>query len=138
MAFDVPCDGVPIFVRQVADVKIGDAFRVSALVKGAEEAVGGVVVARYGISTRDIIERVREKITAVEAGLPSGVKIAPFDDRSALIERAAHTLRRALIEEAVIITLVNIVFLLNVRSGLVVTTPLPLASRQSGQEGYLL
>jgi Cu(I)/Ag(I) efflux system membrane protein CusA/SilA len=47
--------GVPIFVRQVADVKIGDAFRVSALMKGTEEAVGGVVVARYGVSTVDVI-----------------------------------------------------------------------------------
>jgi copper/silver efflux system protein len=120
-------NGVPIFVRQVADVKIGDAFRVSALVKGTEEVVGGVVVARYGVSTKDLIERVREKITAVEAGLPSGVTIVPFYDRSALIDRAAHTLRRALIEEAVIVTLVNIVFLLNVRSVLIVTIPLPLA-----------
>ena len=107
--------------------RFGDAFRVSALVKGTEEAVGGVVVARYGVSTKDIIERVGEKITAVEAGLPPGVKIVPFYDRSALIERAAHTLRRALIEEAVIVTLVNIAFLLNVRSVLVVTIPLPLA-----------
>ena len=83
-------NGVPIFVRQVADVNIGDAFRVSALVKGTEEAVGGVVVARYGVSTKDVIERVQEKIKAIEAGLPSGVKIVPFYDRSALIERA-HT-----------------------------------------------
>jgi copper/silver efflux system protein len=120
-------NGVPIFVRQVADVKIGDAFRVSALVKGTEEVVGGVVVARYGVSTQDVIERVRAKITAVEAGLPSGVNIVPFYDRSALIDRAAHTLRRALIEEAVIVTLVNIAFLLNVRSVLIVTIPLPLA-----------
>jgi Cu(I)/Ag(I) efflux system membrane protein CusA/SilA len=120
-------NGVPIFVRQVADVKIGDAFRVSALVKGTEEVVGGVVVARYGVSTKDVIARVQEKIKALEAGLPSGVKIVPFYDRSALIERAAHTLRRALIEEAVIVTLVNIAFLLNVRSVLIVTIPLPLA-----------
>jgi copper/silver efflux system protein len=120
-------NGVPIFVRQVADVKIGDAFRVSALVKGTEEAVGGVIVARYGVSTVDVIERVKEKIQALAAGLPPGVKIVPFYDRSALIDRAVHTLRRALIEEAVIVTLVNIVFLLNVRSVLIVTIPLPLA-----------
>ncbi len=120
-------NGVPIFLRQVAEVKIGDAFRVAALVKGTEEAVGGVVVARYGVSTQDVIERVKEKIKALEAGLPAGVKIVTFYDRSALIERAAHTLRRALIEEAVIVTLVNIVFLLNVQSVLIVTIPLPLA-----------
>jgi Cu(I)/Ag(I) efflux system membrane protein CusA/SilA len=120
-------NGVPIFLRQVAEVKIGDAFRVAALVKGTEEAVGGVVVARYGVSTVDVIERVKAKLKALQAGLPPGVEIVPFYDRSALIERAAATLRRALIEEAVIVTLVNIVFLLNVRSVLIVTIPLPLA-----------
>jgi copper/silver efflux system protein len=120
-------NGVPIFLRQVAEVKIGDAFRVAALVKGTEEAVGGVVVARYGVSTIEVIARVKEKIKALEAGLPPGVQIVPFYDRSALIERAANTLRRALIEEAVIVTLVNIIFLLNVRSVLIVTIPLPLA-----------
>jgi len=119
--------GVPIFVRQVAEVKIGDAFRVTALVKGTEEAVGGVIVARYGVSTVDVIEGVKERITALKAGLPAGVKIVPFYDRSALIERAAHTLKRALIEEAIVVTLVNIVFLLNLRSILIVTIPLPLA-----------
>jgi Cu(I)/Ag(I) efflux system membrane protein CusA/SilA len=119
--------GVPIFVRQVAAVKVGDAFRAAALVKGTDEAVGGVVVARYGVSTVDVINRVKEKIQALQAGLPAGVKIVPFYDRSALIERAVHTLRRALIEETIVVTLVNIIFLLHFRSVLIVTIPLPLA-----------
>src|SRR5437667_298433 len=119
--------GVPIYVRQVADVKVGDAFRVAALVKGTEEAVGGVVVARYGVSTVDVINRVKEKIRALQAGLPAGVKIVSFYDRSALIERAVQTLRRALIEETIVVTLVNVVFLLHLRSVLIVTIPLPLA-----------
>ncbi len=120
-------NGVPIFVRQVAEVKIGDAFRAAALVKGTGEAVGGVVVARYGVSTVEVINRVKEKIKALQAGLPPGVKIVSFYDRSALIERAAGTLERALIEEAIVVTLVNIVFLLHLRSVLIVTIPLPLA-----------
>jgi Cu(I)/Ag(I) efflux system membrane protein CusA/SilA len=120
-------NGVPIFVRQVAEVKIGDAFRASALVKGTEEAVGGVVVARYGVSTVDVIDQVREKIRAIQAGLPPGVTIVPFYDRSGLIERAVATLKHALIEETIIVTLVNIVFLLHFRSVLIVTIPLPLA-----------
>ena len=120
-------NGVPIFVRQVADVKVGDAFRVSALMKGTEEAVGGVVVARYGVSTVDVIKRVKEKIRALEAGLPPGVRIVPFYDRSTLIERAVHTLKRALIEEAIAVTLVNAIFLLHFRSILIVTIPIPLA-----------
>src|SRR5436190_11412643 len=113
--------GVPIYVRQVADVKVGDAFRVAALVKGPQEAVGGVVVARYGVSTVDVITRVKAKIAALQAGLPAGVKIVPFYDRSALIERAVDTLRRALIEETIVVTIVNVLFLLHVRSNLIVT-----------------
>lgn len=119
--------GVPVFVRQVADVKVGDAFRAAALVKGGKEAVGGVVVARYGASTVEVIARVKNKIAALHAGLPPGVRIVPFYDRSALIERAVGTLRRALIEEAAVVTLVNILFLLHVRSVLIVTIPIPLA-----------
>jgi copper/silver efflux system protein len=120
-------NGVPVFVRQVATVKIGDAFRAAALVKGADEVVGGVIVARYGVSTVDVIKRVKEKIRALQAGLPAGVTIVPFYDRSALIERAVHTLRRALIEETIVVTLINILFLLHFRSVLIVTLPLPLA-----------
>ena len=120
-------NGVPIFVSQVATVKIGDAFRASALVRGTDEAVGGVIVARYGVSTVDVIKRVKEKIQALQAGLPPGVKIVPFYDRSALIERSVHTLRRALIEETIVVTIINILFLLNFRSVLIVTLPLPLA-----------
>ena len=119
--------GVPIYVRQVASVRIGDAFRAAALVKGTEEAVGGVVVARVGVSTSDVIERVKAKITALEAGLPAGVRIVPFYDRSGLIERAVATLKRALLEEALVVTLVNVLFLLHLRSVLIVTIPIPLA-----------
>src|SRR2546425_427296 len=120
-------NGIPIFVRQVADVMTGDAFRVAALVKGTDEAVGGVVVARYGVSTVDVINRIKEKIRALQTGLPPGVKIVSFYDRSALIERAVGTLRRALIEETIVVTIVNVLFLLHLRSVLIVTLPLPLA-----------
>lgn len=119
--------GVPIYLRQVAEVKLGDAFRVSALVRGGEEAVGGVVVARYGVSTVKVIDGVKAKIADIQAGLPRGVTIAPFYDRSALIQRAVDTLRRTLVEEAIVVTAVNVLFLLNVRSVLIVTVPIPLA-----------
>ncbi|MGE3537349.1 MAG: efflux RND transporter permease subunit [Candidatus Tectimicrobiota bacterium] len=120
-------NGIPIFVRQVAEVKIGDAFRASALVKGTDEAVGGVVVARYGVSTIDVINRIKAKITAIEAGLPPGVRIVPFYDRSDLIARAVDTLKHALLEETLIVTLAHLVFLMHLRSVLIVTLPLPLA-----------
>ena len=106
---------------------MGEAFRASALVKGTAEAVGGVVVARYGVNTIDVINRVKAKITALAAGLPPGVRIVSFYDRSELIDRAVETLKRALLEETLIVTLVHMVFLMHLRSVLIVTLPLPLA-----------
>src|SRR3977135_613427 len=76
--------GVPLYVRDVASVRIGNAFRVASLVKNGREAVGGVVVARSGVNPQELIDRVKAKITDLETGLPSGVKIVPFYDRSAL------------------------------------------------------
>jgi len=120
-------NGIPIYVRNVADVKLGNAFRTGALDKNGKEAVGGVVIARYGVNTLEVIEAVKEKITALHAGLPQGVQIAPFYDRTQLINRATSTLKRALIEELILVTLAHIVFLAHFRSILIVTIPLPLA-----------
>ena len=99
--------GVPIFVRDIGRVQIGSAFRVASLVKNSQEAVGGVVVARSGVNTKDVIDRVKEKIRELQAGLPPRVKIVPFYDRSELIENATGTLRRALIEEIILVTLAS-------------------------------
>jgi Cu(I)/Ag(I) efflux system membrane protein CusA/SilA len=119
--------GTALYVRNVANVKIGDAFRVGVLDRDGKEAVGGVVISRFGVNTLDVIERVKEKIKSLEGGLPQGVKIVPFYDRTELIERATHTLKRALIEEIILVTLAHIVFLFHFRSILIVTIPLPLA-----------
>jgi Cu(I)/Ag(I) efflux system membrane protein CusA/SilA len=120
-------NGTPVYVQNVAEVKIGDAFRVGALDRDGKEAVGGVVIARYGVNTLEVISGIKEKLKALESGLPQGVKIVPFYDRTELILRATDTLRRALIEELLLVTLVHIVFLFHFRSILIVTLPLPLA-----------
>src|SRR6187399_2594551 len=120
-------NGVPIYVDQVANVQIGDAFRVASLVKGTQEAVGGVVVARTGVNTKAVIDAVKARIAQIAPGLPPGVRIVPFYDRSDLIEQAVGTLRTALIEEIALVTLAHVIFLLHFRSILIVTLPLPLA-----------
>lgn len=120
-------DGVPVYVKDVARVGIGSAFRVASLVKGDREAVGGVVVARSGENPRAVIARVKAKIEELSLGLPEGVRIVPFYDRSRLIDDSIATLRTALIEEIVLVTLAHIVFLAHFRSILIVTLPLPLA-----------
>src|SRR5215204_198337 len=119
--------GVPIYVDQVADVHVGDAFRIASLVKGTQEAVGGVVVARTGVNTKAVIDAVKARIAQIAPGLPQGVTIVPFYDRSDLIERAVDTLRTALVEEIALVTLAHVIFLMHVRSILIVTIPLPLA-----------
>lgn len=120
-------NGIPIYVRNVADVKLGEAFRTGALDKNGKEAVGGVVIARYGVNTLEVIDAVKEKIADLQSGLPQGVRLVPFYDRTQLINRATSTLKRALIEELLLVTLAHILFLLHFRSILIVTIPLPLA-----------
>ena len=120
-------NGVPVYVEQVADVKLGNAFRVSSLVSGTREAVGGVVVARSGVNTKTVIDAVKARIEQIRPGLPAGVTITPFYDRSTLIEQSVGTLRRALIEEVLLVTLAHVLFLMHLRSILIVTLPLPLA-----------
>src|SRR2546429_1296431 len=120
-------NGIPVYVKNVASVKLGNAFRTGALDKDGKEAVGGVVIARYGVNTLEIIEAVKQKIGALQPGLPNGVRIVPFYDRTQLIQRATHTLKRALIEELMLVTLAHIIFLAHFRSILIVTIPLPLA-----------
>ncbi|HJU47945.1 MAG TPA: CusA/CzcA family heavy metal efflux RND transporter, partial [Gaiellaceae bacterium] len=89
--------------------------------------MGGVVIARYGVSARDAIEAVKRKIEELKPGLPAGVRLVPFYDRTQLIDRASDTLKEALIEELILVTLVNLIFLAHFRSVLIVTIPLPLA-----------
>src|SRR5499427_115667 len=119
--------GTPIYVRNVANVHIGDAFRVGVLDRDGKEAVGGVVISRYGVNTADVVAAIKEKIKALQAGLPPGVTLRPFYDRTELIDRATDTLKRALIEEILLVTLAHVIFLFHFRSILIVTIPLPLA-----------
>jgi Cu(I)/Ag(I) efflux system membrane protein CusA/SilA len=120
-------NGVPIYTEQIADVHVGDAFRVASLVKGTKEAVGGVVVARSGVNTKAVIDAVKVRIAQIQPGLPAGVTIVPFYDRSTLIAQSVDTLRRALLEEIALVTLAHLIFLMHLRSILIVTLPLPLA-----------
>jgi len=120
-------NGTPVFVKDLGTVQIGDAFRTAALVKKSSEAVGGVIVARTGENTKNLIDRVKEKIRQIEPGLPAGVRIVSFYDRSELIEATVGTLRHALIEEIILVTLAHVIFLMHFRSILIVTLPLPLA-----------
>src|SRR5206468_4235736 len=120
-------NGTPVYVRNVATIQVGPEFRRGALDKGGTDAVGGVVVIRYGANALEVIDAVKGKIQAMSPGLPKGVRIASFYDRSSLIRHAVETLRSALIEEVILVTLAHVIFLWHFRSILIVTVPLPLA-----------
>ena len=119
--------GTPVYIRNVAAVQLGPEFRRGVLDKNGMDAVGGVVVIRYGANARQVIQDVKAKIEALASGLPEGVRIIPFYDRSELIDHAVNTLRDALLEEVLLVTLAHVVFLWHFRSILIVTLPLPLA-----------
>ncbi len=120
-------NGTPVYVRNVAAVQLGPEFRRGVLDKAGIDAVGGVVVIRYGANALQVIDSVKAKIQAMQPGLPKGVRINSFYDRSSLIRNAVNTLRSALVEEIILVTLAHIVFLWHFRSILIVSIPLPLA-----------
>jgi copper/silver efflux system protein len=120
--------GTPIYLRNLGTVQLGGAIRRGMLdMNGEGEAVGGIVVMRYGENAKDVIDRVKEKIISLEKGLPPGVKIMVSYDRSDLIMRAIDTLKRSLLEESIVVSLVILVFLLHFQSALVIVLTLPIA-----------
>ncbi len=117
--------GTPIYLRDVAHVEIGGDFRRGALDVDGREVVGGIVVMRTGENAMEVIRRVKDKLGQISASLPPGVTVRPFYDRSDLITRTIGTLKHALVEEVILVTLAHIIFLFHFRSILIVTIPLP-------------
>ena len=118
--------GVPVLLRDIAHVELGpDERRGLTELNGEGEVVAGIAVARYGENALEVIENIKEKISEISSGLPTGVEIKTVYDRSDLIHRAINNLNRTLIEEAIIVALVCMVFLLHVRSALVAIVMLP-------------
>ncbi len=125
----------PIRIRDVAKVVLGPAQRRGTLDKGGAEAVGGVVVARFGANPLEVIERVKQKIEEIQPGLPrrtlddgtvSQITIVPFYDRTALIYETLGTLSSSLIEEILISMIVVLVMLRHFRTSLLISAMLPL------------
>ncbi len=115
----------PLYLHDVASVQIGGDFRRGALDVDGHEVVGGTVVMRSGENAYQVIQDVKAKIAQISAGLPPGVTIEPFYDRSGLIDRAIDTLKHTLWEAVILVTLMHVIFLFHFRSILIVTLPLP-------------
>ena len=121
-------DGVPVRVKDIATVQVGADIRRGLLdLNGEGEVVGGIVVMRYGENPQVVIDRVKEKLTELEKGLPEGIKIEVSYDRSDLISKAINTLKYAIVEEAIIVSLVVMVFLFHFRSAVRILIEIPVA-----------
>ena len=118
--------GVPVLVRDVADVTLGpDLRRGTAELNGQGEVVGGIVIMRYGENALRVIDRVKERMEDVQASLPEGVELVITYDRSGLIKDSIETLTHTLIEEMIVVSVIIFLFLLHARSGLVAVLTLP-------------
>jgi len=129
-------DGVPLTIKQIAAVSRGPALRRGALDKAGTEAVGGVVVVRYGANPLAVIQRVKDRVKEIEAGLPrktlddgtvSQVRVVPFYDRTGLIQETLGTLNDALRDEILVTVLVVLLMVAHLRSAGLISGLLPLS-----------
>ena len=121
--------GTPIYLSSLGTVSLGTEIRRGLLEEnGQGEVVGGIIVARYGENAKAVIDRVKLRLEDLKGGLPEGVTIRTAYDRSELIERAVGTLKRALIEEGLVVSVVVIVFLFHFGSAVTVLVGLPLSA----------
>ncbi|MCB4360332.1 efflux RND transporter permease subunit [Quatrionicoccus australiensis] len=122
-------DGVPVYVRDVAEVKIGHEVRQGAVIKnGTTEAVGGVVMMIAGGNAKAVVSKIKERVNEINAKgmLPDGLKIAAYYDRSELVDAALWTVTKVLLEGVVLVVVVLFLFLGDVRSSLIVVATLVL------------
>ncbi|SDK41108.1 efflux RND transporter permease subunit [Microbulbifer yueqingensis] len=119
--------GTPLLLGDVADISLGPQMRrgISEL-DGEGEAVGGIIVMRFGENARAVIERVTQRLEELQQSLPAGVEIVPTYDRSELIDSAVDNLGHKLLEEFIVVALVCALFLFHLRSSLVIAISLPL------------
>lgn len=122
-------DGVPVYVRDVAEVQIGHEVRQGAVIKnGTTEAVGGVVMMIAGGNAKAVVSKIKERVNEINAKgmLPDGLKIAAYYDRSELVDAALWTVTKVLLEGVVLVVVVLFLFLGDVRSSLIVVATLVL------------
>lgn len=119
---------VPIFIKDVANVGLGHAVRYGALTYNGEvDAVGGVVMTLKGANSNEVVKSIKDKIPTIQKSLPADVVIEPFLDRTDLVGRAINTVEKNLIEGALIVIFVLVLFLGNLRAGLIVASAIPLS-----------
>ena len=122
--------GTPTYIRDVAQVKVGEAVRMGAAMKnGKDECVGGIVMMLRGENSRDVVRRVAEKVKEINENnvLPDGIRIVPYYDRSDIVKASVSTVNKALIEGSLLVLIVLYLLLNSIRGSIVVLIALPLS-----------
>ena len=128
IAIKINTGGTPLFIRDVADIKIGNATRYGAMCYNDKgEVAGAVVMMLKGANSSEVIKNVKERIALIQKTLPEGVVIEPFLDRTKMVNNAIGTVEKNLMEGALIVVFVLVLFLGNFRAGLLVASVIPLA-----------
>lgn len=124
----ISSNSIPILIRDVATLQFGSANRYGAMTRNGEgEISGGVVMMLKGANSAQVVKAIKEKIPVIQKSLPEGVVIEPFLDRSSLVDRAIGTVETNLIEGALIVIFILVLFLGNLRAGLIVASVIPLS-----------
>jgi CzcA family heavy metal efflux pump len=117
-----------IQVKDIGTVQMGGELRLGIVDENGEgEKVGGIVIMRYGQNAKEVIDRVKIKIEDIKKGLPAGISIKPAYDRSDLINATINTLREAVMEEIIVVAIVLFIFLLHIRSAIIVVITIPVS-----------
>ncbi|WP_407503304.1 CusA/CzcA family heavy metal efflux RND transporter [Elizabethkingia miricola] len=121
-------NGIPLLVRDIAEVKLGSATRYGAMTyNGQTQVSGAVVMMLKGANSNEVIKNIKEKITQIQKTLPEGVEIDPFLDRTKMVDNSINTVTKNLIEGALIVVFVLVFFLGSMRAGLIVASVIPLS-----------
>jgi heavy metal efflux system protein len=121
-------NGIPILIKDVAEVRFGSAARYGAMTyNGEKDVVGGVIMMLKGANSADLVKRIKDKMPVIQKSLPADVEIEAFLDRTDLVDRAILTVQKNLVEGALIVIFVLVIFLGNLRAGLIVASAIPLS-----------
>ncbi len=121
-------NGIPVLIRDVAEVRPGHAIRYGAMTyNGSVDAVGGVVMMLKGANSSEVVDRVKDRMTKIQESLPDDIVIEPYLDRTDLVNRAIKTVETNLVEGALIVIFVLVLFLGNMRAGIIVASAIPLS-----------
>lgn len=120
-------DGIPVYLRDVATIEQAPSLRFGAVTRDGKEVVLGMALSRIGTNAADVVDGVKQKVDIVDSALPEGVVLKPVYERTDLVDEAVSTATRALLQGAVLVTIVLFLFLGEIRSAIVVVAALPIS-----------